>query len=432
VSVRVQGSRSLAERAEATATENYAALEDEVIAVVRRKLSVRNMHLDLLDVQAAYCQAWQGVWLEIKGGGEVQSLMGMLVDITWKRSVDAYRGKHPAEHADADIEQQVVEVDIDEQLDDQARLRHFIARLRGRLNQRECEAVSLCLIHGYSRPEARELLGIKDEARMQKIMDGATKKIGPVVASITARGCGGEEWTRLLRAYALGTMTPEDRDYPRAEKHIAECAPCKRYVMGLRGLAVIVPPIGAPFMPASGHEGSILAHLRHLFAGHGTASAVGAGTGGAAAGGGGAGLLSSVGAGTAAKGVAVLAIVAVTAVVTVKPGHAVAKHHPPPRVAHIAQQTASAPSEPPVSPATESFTAAAAPGQGSSTTGRPHAASRRHHHGSARHGATKSLRLAPAPAPAAALGTSRASTPTASAASATNVPAVEKEFGPER
>jgi DNA-directed RNA polymerase specialized sigma24 family protein len=409
VSVRTLRTITPAEQADVTATENYAGLEDEVIRVVRRKLSARNMHLDLLDLEGAYCQAWQGVCLEIKRGGEVQNLTGMLVDITWKRAVDAYRGERPAEHADADIEQQSVEIDIDEQLDDQARLKHFIARLKGRLNQRECEAVSLCLIHGYSRPEARELLGIKDEARMQKIMDGATKKIGPVVA-----------------------MTEEDRDYARAEAHIADCAPCKRYVMGLRGLAAIIPPIGLPFMPASGHEGSILAELEHLFTGHGTASAVQAGTGTAAAGGGGASLLGSVGAGTAAKGVAVLAIVAVTAVVTVRPGHAVATHHLRPRVARIAQQTASPPGEPAVSPARESFTPGAGTREDSSTTSRPHADVRRHRHRNARHGAARSLRSAPAPTPASAVETPRASTPTASAAAASNVPAVEKEFGPER
>lgn len=422
MSVRVLRSQTLAEQANVTANENYEVLEDEVISVVRRKLSARNMHLDHSDLEEAYCQAWHGVCLEIKRGGEIQNLTGMLVDITWKRAVDTYRAERPAQHADVDIEQQAVEVDIDEQLDDLAKLKRFIDRLKGRLNQRECEVVGLCWIHGYSRPEARELLGIKDEARMQKIMDGATKKIGPVVKSITARGCGGEEWTRLMGAYALSLLTPEDRDYARAEEHIADCQPCKCYVMGLRGLAAIVPPVGLPFMPPSGHEGSILVHLKHLFAGHGTAGAVQAGTGTGAAGGGGAGLLGSVGAGTAAKGAAVLAIVAVTAVVTVRPGHAVAKHHPPPHVARIAQQTASPPPEPALSAATQSLPSATGTSGNAKATRRSHPAVRHRHHGDARHGAAQSLRLAPASAAAPALGASGAS----------NIPAVEKEFGPER
>ncbi len=430
MSVRVGRPQTLAEQAEAAANENYAALQDEVIGVVRRKLSARNMHLDHSELEESYCQAWHGVCVEIKRGGEVQNLIGMLVDITWKRAVDSYRGERPGQYADVDVEDQVVEVDVDEQLDDQARLRRFIDRLKGRLNQRECEAVSLCLIHGYSRSEAREVLGISDEARMQKIMDGATKKLGVVVAGITARGCGGEEWTRLLRAYALGVLTAESRDFARAEAHIADCVPCKRYVMGLRGLAAIVPPAGLPFMPVSGHEGSILGHLEHLFAGHGGAGAVGAGTGSAAAGGGGASLLGSVGAGTAAKGAAVLAIVAVTAVVAVRPGHARAKHHPPPHAAHIAAQTASPPPEPAVSAATPSPSSATGTRRDSGTTARKRTAVRRHRHGGARHSAAKSLGLAPTPA--SHVETPRASTPTASAAAAGNIAAVEKEFGPER
>ena len=56
------------------------------------------------------------------------------------------------------------------------KLKRFIARVRGRLNPRECEAVSLCVIHGYTRPEAAKLLGL-ERSQMEKLMDGATKKI---------------------------------------------------------------------------------------------------------------------------------------------------------------------------------------------------------------------------------------------------------------
>jgi DNA-directed RNA polymerase specialized sigma24 family protein len=435
MSVRVERSQTPAQRAEVTVNANYEALQDEVIAVVRRKLSARNMHLDHSDLEEAYCQAWHGVCVEIKRGGEVQNLTGMLVDITWKRAVDAYRGERPSQYADVDVDQQVLEIDIDEQLDDQAKLKRFIGRLKGRLNQRECEAVSLCLIHGYSRPEARELLGIEDEARMQKLMDGATKKIGVVVASITARGCGGEEWTRLLRAYALGVLTPEDRDYARAEEHIADCLPCKRYVMGLRGLAAIVPPVGLPFMPFTGHESSILQHLEHLFtSGHGTASAAQAGTGTAAAGSGGT-LISSIGAGTAAKGVAVLAIVAATAAVAVKPGHTPASHRHR-HVQHAEQATITPPNQLPASIASQSS---------SSTTGTPETAGAAHSANNRRHSGARHRRASPrrgvkpeaprssyrtAVAPAA-LSPSTALAPASSAGGSANVTAVEKEFGPE-
>jgi DNA-directed RNA polymerase specialized sigma24 family protein len=435
MSVRVR-SLTPTQQAEAAANESFYAKEEEVIAVVRGKLAARNMHLDHSDLREAYCQAWHGVCVEIKRGGEVGNLTGMLVDITWKRAVDTYRGERPAQRADVDVDEQTVEVDIDEHLDHEAMIKRLVHGLKGRLNQGECEAVSLCMIHGYSRPEARELLGIKDEARMQKIMDGATKKIGPILASIMARGCGGEEWTRLLRAYALGVLSPEDRDYARAEAHIAGCVPCKRYVIGLRGLAAIVPPFGLPFMPPIGHEASILAHLKHLFAGHGTASAVQAGTGGAAGGGGGASLLGSIGAGTAAKGAAVLAVIAVTAVVTAKPGHTGASHHHPqlgPRVQRLEEQTASHPPESAASATPRSFSSPTVTSPPTSTTRHSHVTVRHRPHRNARRGAAQSLRVAAAPAPSP--GASNVSVParaSAASAGAPGVPAVEKEFGPER
>src|ERR1039457_745663 len=273
MSVRLARSESFKEQAERVSEEHYGSLESEVVAVVRRRLLARKMHLDHAELEGAYCQAWHGVIEEIKRGNKIRNLTGMLVDITWRRAVDAYRESRPAQRAEVDIEAHAVEVDLDQQLDDQEKLRRFIKRLKRRLSQQECQAVSLCLIHGYSRPEARKLLGIKDEARMQKLMDGATKKIGAIVASISARGCGDDEWARLLRAYALGTLAEEHPDYPRAREHIEKCTACHRYVMGLRGLAAIVPPVGLPFMPVGGHEAGILAHLEHLFNGHGSASA---------------------------------------------------------------------------------------------------------------------------------------------------------------
>ena len=340
MSVRLARSESFKEQAERVSKEHYASLEGEVLAVVRRRLLARKMHLDHAELEGAYCQAWHGVIEEIKRGNKIRNLTGMLVDITWRRAVDAYRESRPAQRAEVDIEAHAVEVDLDQQLDDQEKLRRFIKRLKRRLSQQECQAVSLCLIHGYSRPEARKLLGIKDEARMQKLMDGATKKIGAIVASISARGCGDDEWARLLRAYALGTLAEEHPDYPRAREHIEKCTACHRYVMGLRGLAAIVPPVGLPFMPVGGHEAGILAYLEHFFNGHGSASATAssalqstATAGSAGAAGGGAGVIGSLG---GAKGLAVVLVAAAAAGAAAIHGSA-GHHHPPARHASVSR-----------------------------------------------------------------------------------------------
>jgi DNA-directed RNA polymerase specialized sigma24 family protein len=339
MSDRALRSRTPRQRAERTAQAHYRSLEKEVVGVVGRRLSARNMRLDSSDLEEAYCLAWHGVYEEIKRGTKIANLTGMLVEITWRRAVDTYRGLQTGQHADVDIDAHGVEVDLDEQLDDQQKLQRFIKRLKRRLSWQECQAVSLCLIHGYSRPEARELLGIEDEERMQKLMDRAMRKIGGIVAGIDARGCGGDEWACMLRAYALGLLGEDERDYRRASEHIEDCASCRRYVLGLRGLAAIVPPVGLPLMPVGGHETSILAHLERLFGGHGSASATAssalqgtATAGGASAAGGGAGAIGSLG-GAKVAAVLVVAAVAGAAAVHVSDTH----HHPAARHAHVAR-----------------------------------------------------------------------------------------------
>lgn len=303
--------RSPEQQAERAANEHYAELQSEVIGEVRHKLSARKMWLDQSDLEEAYCQAWQGVCVTIGRGTVVSNLTGLLIEIAWRRAVDLYREMHVGQQVDFELAEQGVCVDLDEQLDDRIKLKRFIARARGRLNPRECEAVSLCYIHGYTRPEAAELLGLKG-SQMQRLMDRATKKIGGIVGSIEARGCGGEEWAALMKSYALGTIAEEHRDHLRAAAHVGECDACRRYVNALRGLTAILPPV-LPFGPAgaAGHgAGSILAQLERLFGnGHGGVEALRTAGAGAGATGGatGSGLLSSLGAGTVAKGVAVIA-----------------------------------------------------------------------------------------------------------------------------
>jgi DNA-directed RNA polymerase specialized sigma24 family protein len=259
--------RTLRQRAEQVANENLAALEDEVIGTVRGKLAARKMSLDLSDLEEAYNLAWAGVYEMIKSGKEVDRLTALLVQITWRRAVDSYRSSRPSQHEDVEIADRGVEHDYAADLDDREKLRHLIRRLKVRLNQRECEAVSLCLIRGYTRPEAAERLKLPEPV-LQKVMDGAMKKIGGIVTSLSARGCGDDEWARLMRAHAFGLLEESHRDYPRARDHVDECDACRRYVLGLRGIASICPPT-LPML--GGHLAAGLAlirdFLRDLFSG---------------------------------------------------------------------------------------------------------------------------------------------------------------------
>lgn len=240
--------RSLRQQAEDLANTHYHALEGEVIRTVRANLMRRKIRLDTSDLEAAYCQAWHGVCLQIERGVSIRDLRAMLVTITCRRAIDTYRRMRLGVHVDVELESYGFETDFAERMDDKQKLRRLVTRLRTRLNDNECKAVGLCVMQGYGRSDAAKLLGMS-EPPLQRIMDSATRKIRGVVAEIDARGCGDDEWSRLLRAYALKTLPGDNRDYRRVQAHIENCETCRRYVHGLRGSGghrhTPAPPAGA-------------------------------------------------------------------------------------------------------------------------------------------------------------------------------------------
>lgn len=265
MSVRLP-SRTPRQEAEEVARANYGHLKDEILRAVAGKLRSQGITTMIhQDLEVAYNEGWQGVTQHIIQGRPVTSLDGLLYRMTHRRAIDIYRARQERRRVDMDLEQHGVEVDLAEQVDDQEKLTRLLGRLQGRLNDKERRAVTLCVLHGYKRPEAADLLGI-ERAVFERIMDGATKKMSGIVASIEARGCGGDEWSRLMRAFALGLLSEEETDYRRALEHVEgpdACEACRRYVRGLRGLAAVLPPL----LPASGHEAGVVAYLHGLFAG---------------------------------------------------------------------------------------------------------------------------------------------------------------------
>jgi DNA-directed RNA polymerase specialized sigma24 family protein len=437
--------RSFRQRAESAVDEHYRALEKEIVDKVARKLSARNMRLDRSDIEEAYCQAWHGVYERIAEGVSIASLHGMLVEITWRRAVETYREMHIGEYADVDIEAHVVEVDLDQRLDDQAKLQRLLRRVKGRLNPQERQVISLCWIHGYTRPEARALLGIKNEARMQKLMDRASKKVGGIVAAVEARGCGGDEWSQMLRSYALGTIDEQQSDYRRAREHIENCASCCRYVVGLRRVAAIVPP----FLPGGPDPTQVLAFLHRLFGGHGgtgaAASTLPTGTtavSGASAAGGGATLMGSLGSAKVAAVIVVAAAAGATTAIHDGEGHrARHAHH---RAARVAARHSSTLGHtagiPPTLPRSEDTGARA--GRQSQTTQHARVATAGHsgalqkEFGFEGGQAGRSEQSAPPVTAATASARSNSSTLGSSSASSSqagaSIRAVQREFGPER
>jgi DNA-directed RNA polymerase specialized sigma24 family protein len=461
MSVRGVRRQTPRQEANALASANLKQQEATVLSAVKGKMRAGKMRLDDTDLEAAYNLGWHGVCQYITKGGEVSNLTGFLIDITHKRAVDIYRQRHEGKHQDDGLEGHGVEVDLAEQVDDQVKLQRLMKRLTKRLNDNERRGVTLCVLHGYKRPEAADMLGI-EQAAFQRIMDSAMKKVAGVVAGIDARGCGGDEWARLVRSYAFGLLRERHRDYARVVEHIEDCETCARYVTGLRGLAVVLPPVGLPFMPVMGHEQAILAHLYRVFAGGGGAGGAAAvqtsaGTTGAAAGGG--SMIGSVSAGAAAK---VAAVAVVVAVIGVKATEHATRHRPAPPVAAVrAPASASRTATPVASPAI--LPANPASSRRAPTVARQRRSKRRHTRTDTRpshtlevraqalapraiqvatkptHVAQSEFEIEPAPREAGSATSAPSASQTATAASdqgsagsAQQARAAEREFGPER
>jgi hypothetical protein len=149
---------------------------------------------------------------------------------------------------DADLlDGQRVDLDLAATVDDHMRLRYFIEGMREKLHGREREAAALCYVQDYSRPEAAQAMGIKPR-RMEKLMDGVSKKVGAFVGDIERN-----EWCdarrSMIKAYALGLLDPEGERYALAAEHLESCSACRRDVIRMRGIAALSPPV--PLMMAA-------------------------------------------------------------------------------------------------------------------------------------------------------------------------------------
>jgi len=302
--------RSLAaRRAERALERDYEQLKTTTLRSVQRKLQSRRMHYDEADLEGFYNQAWHALYAKLSRDEEVENPGGFLAQAAFFRAVDDYRRLHPDQRAEHGDPAEVAASDnVEEHLDDVRKLREFIEAMSDRLSDRERRAAALCYLHGYTRPEAAQALGLSD-SRMQKLMDVVSKKVGVFVGEIQSGGwC--ESRSSLMAAYALGVLDPEGERHRLAVAHLKTCSGCRAYVLRTRGIAAVVPPILLPWavikLPIAG-----------LLAGANGAHASAAGGSGAASGGGGGGASSSSssgGGGVGAAAVAAMAVVAAGAV----------------------------------------------------------------------------------------------------------------------
>jgi DNA-directed RNA polymerase specialized sigma24 family protein len=238
---------TLDEQAQQLANAHYEPLKERTLASVAGRLRSEGIRtINRADLEDAYQQGWQGVCQHVIRGKPV-ILPGLLFVAVHRRAIDIYRQKHEQRRVDFGLDTQVVELDLAEVCDDRLRLEQLMRRLRERLNDGERRGIALCLLHGYKRAEAADRMGV-DRIVFERIMDGATRKLGAIVASLQARGCGDDEWSRALRAYVRGGLPDDACDYRRVRDHLEreKCEACRRYVRGLKGTPGIAHTVAPP------------------------------------------------------------------------------------------------------------------------------------------------------------------------------------------
>ena len=278
-------------RAERLLRQEFGGRREEVLKVVRARLRASGAQIDAGDLEACYAQAWQGLYAALLKGEEVVNPVGWLTLVTFRRAIDEHRSslRRSAVAHRVEGEQLADERDIAAELDDRARLRELFEGLRGRLSTRECEAANLCYLQGLSRSQAAARMGLPESA-MRKLMDGrgpgrpgVALKVGELLETIRGGGwC--EQQASLMRGLAFGILDPAGERYRLARAHQRECPACRAYILSLRGLAAVLPPLALPWGVGVG-------------AGAGAGAGTGAGAGAAAGGGAGAGAGTGVGSG---------------------------------------------------------------------------------------------------------------------------------------
>jgi DNA-directed RNA polymerase specialized sigma24 family protein len=236
-----------ADEAAAEVERDYAELEPEVLRTVRGKLAAAGAPIDDHALAAAYNQAWHALYAARTSGEEIANRAGFLVQVTYRRALDEQRATRRLVVVESPGDGEAFEQDLDARIDDRLRVRALMQGMRERLDQRELRAATLCYLHGYTRPEAARVLGLRPR-RMEKVMDRVSRELSGLVGDLRA-----DEWCEsrrsLIGAYALGLLDSGGERHRLAGEHLEDCPACRRRVLCMRGLAGVAPP--APLVAAA-------------------------------------------------------------------------------------------------------------------------------------------------------------------------------------
>jgi DNA-directed RNA polymerase specialized sigma24 family protein len=247
--------------ADALLAREYERLKPDILRTLRGKLAARGIHFHESDLEAFYNQAWHGVYAKLAAGEAIDNRAGLLVTIAERRAVDELRSLRPERRAAAEeLDGHAVDPDLAGRLDDHVRLKRFVEGLRGNLSERERKAAALCYVQDFTRTEAAEAIGVSPR-RMEKIMDGVSKKVGAFVRDIAA-GEWCESRRSLMKAYALGLLDVGGDRHRLAAEHLDDCSACRHRVLCWRGLAALTPPLPAVPLLVGGSSGGAARRLR--------------------------------------------------------------------------------------------------------------------------------------------------------------------------
>src|SRR5262249_20911232 len=144
-----------------------------VIRAVSARLRRAGVAVGASDLDAAYAQAWQGLYAALLEGREVANPGGWLTVVAHRRAIDELRASGAVRQTALEYATLASEdPDIAGALDDRARLHTLLEALRARLSERERQAAALCYLQGLTRAEAAARMGIS-ESRMRKLMEGS-------------------------------------------------------------------------------------------------------------------------------------------------------------------------------------------------------------------------------------------------------------------
>lgn len=233
-------------RAERLLRAQFDELRGTVLGTVRARMGSA---LPEADLEACYSLAWHRLYAAIEAGEEIQSPAAWLILVTHRRAIDEQRARRGGAELRSDAG--AVDPDFAAELDNRAKLRRLMEGLSADLSDRERQAACLCYLQGLTREQAARRMGIAPR-RMQKLMEGrgdgrpgVAAKVGALTRTI-AEGRFCDEHASLMRAFAFGILDPEGERHRVALAHRESCPACRAYVLSLRGLAAVLPPVFVP------------------------------------------------------------------------------------------------------------------------------------------------------------------------------------------